>query len=154
VLVRTLEPQLRANAAASFAGVARSGDGTLDIYVVGIDSAGVSTIVARAQAALGEHVPVRLITGQQHSLAELNALQSQVTAAQPRLKADGIVLTEWAVNIRANKVHIGILNLDDATRTRLGQEFGADRIELVPGGYYRVAVDDRACRSWQWASGI
>jgi hypothetical protein len=135
-LVRAIEPRLRAETPASFAGLARATDGALEIYVVGANSQPVAAIVSESQASSGSHVRVRVVTGRQHSLGELEALRDQITAAQPRLKGGGVALTEWAVDIQANKVRIGVLNLDPAKCALLGQEFGADRIEVVPGGYY------------------
>jgi len=76
---------------------------------------------------------VRIVTGQRNSLVTLEQLRDQITASREAIAALGITVVEWGVNLRMNKVRVGVLDPTPEAVTLLKQRFGADLIEVVQG---------------------
>jgi hypothetical protein len=72
------------------------------------------------------------------NLATLERVRDQITARQRELAAAGVNLTQWGADIVANRVRIGVHGLTPKISADLAQEFGADRILVVEGEYFRM----------------
>lgn len=81
----------------------------------------------RALAPAGADVRVLNVP---YSLAELHDLEIQIEADHATLKAHGIELAHWAVDISKNRVEVGVIGLDKAKRSVLATRYG-ERVVAV-----------------------
>jgi hypothetical protein len=132
VLARTLEARLRSEQQAAFAGLVLGRDGVLEVLTVGSD-ARVTNLVNEIRLAVAPQAGVRIVAEQQNSLATLEQLRDQITASREAFAALGITIVEWGVDIRVNRVRVGLLDPTPAATALLTQKFGADRISVVKG---------------------
>lgn len=132
-LLRGLNARLRAEVPTRFAGTARSSDGGIDVYVTAAD-ASVSAIVHALQTAVGGTINVCVISGLKYSLATLESLRDELAAQHQTLAARGISLVELGVDVRSNKLRVGVERLDASKIAYLNAHFGEDRIEVFEGG--------------------
>jgi hypothetical protein len=131
LLIDQVAAVLRAEFAASYAGIGYANDGSVEVYSTG-DPA-LPEVVARIWAAGGGTVPVHVIAGMQNSLAELRELVDQIGARRKDLATRGIQVLNCGIDSRANRVTIGVANLTPDTHAYLVHEFGPDRVIVKEG---------------------
>ena len=131
-LVSRLQIRLRAVAPTAFAGIAIEPDRSITVYATVVEPA-LSQAIAEVQTQTPGGVPVRVTSGIRNSLATLEDVRDRITARARDLVAQGVSLTEWGPDIRANRVRIGVHGLTPAIAAALEREFGADRILVVEG---------------------
>jgi hypothetical protein len=135
VLTQTLDARLRADFPNSFAGFVRASDGALEVYSTG-DPA-LSTVVHEVQAESGGRIAVRVVTGMTNSLIALERLHEQVRSRAEELKARGIVLGSFGVDVLRNRYRFAVVDLTPEKTAMLTATFGADQVEVVQGGLWR-----------------
>jgi hypothetical protein len=92
--------------------------------------------VHQLQADNGGAIRVRVVTGMTNSLATLERLQQSVLARVDELRARGIVLGNFGVSVRSNRLQLGVVDPTPEKAAILGSMFGADHIEVVEGGLW------------------
>jgi hypothetical protein len=122
---------MRADFAASYAGMAYANDGSIEVYSTG-DPA-LPDVVTKMWTAGGATVPIRVIARLKNSLAELRELVNLIGARQEDLATRGIQLSNWGIDTRANCVTIGVANLTPETHAYLVREFGPDQVKVTEG---------------------
>jgi hypothetical protein len=132
-LLRALDARLRVEAPTRFAGTARSSDGGINVYVTAAD-ASVNAVVEALQTAVGGSINVYVVSGLKYSLATLESLRDELLAQHQTLAARGIRLVEFGIDVRSNKVRVGVNRLDASKTAYLNAHFGRDRIEVFEGG--------------------
>ena len=133
-----LEIKLRAVAPDSFAGLALDGgDRAVVVYTTVVEPA-LTAAIAEVQASTPGGLAVRVVSGLHNSLATLEMVRDRITARQRELAAQGVNLTQWGADIIANRVRIGVHGLTPKISADLAREFGADRILVVEGTYFRT----------------
>ena len=132
-----LEAKLRIVAPDSFAGLAIDGDRSVVVYTTVVEPA-LTTAIAEVQASTPGGLTVRLVSGLNNSLATLERVRDQITGRHRELAAAGVNLTQWGADIIANRVRIGVHGLTPKISADLAQEFGADRILVMEGEYFRT----------------
>lgn len=136
ILIARLDATLRSYAPDAFAGLAIAPDGAIEVYIGGFETAAselVSATVAETQAALaiGCSLPiVRLIPGQRNSLATLESVHGALRARYHELRAVGIQVVRSGVDVRLNRLHIGVSHLTPETEMSLQAQFGAELINM------------------------
>ncbi|MDP9252551.1 MAG: hypothetical protein M3O80_06050, partial [Chloroflexota bacterium] len=138
VLTRALDARLRADFPNAFAGFVRASDGALEVYSTG-DPA-LAALVHELQPESGGSVPVRVVTGMTNSLMVLERLHEQVRARAGELKARGIVLGSFGVDVRRNRYRLAVVDLTPEKAALLTAAFGADQVEVVQGGLWAPLV--------------
>jgi hypothetical protein len=95
-------------------------DGAIEVYV-NVDTASLRSAVqsatqeARAVVPSEQMLPpIRIVAGRAPTLAPLERVMARVTGQEGQLKAQGILLSEWGVDPRLNKVAIGVIGLPTA----------------------------------------
>jgi hypothetical protein len=141
VLSRTLEARLRAEAQSLYAGLALGPDGILEVFAVGNDLR-FAGLVGQIRQAVAPQLSVRIRGEQANNLKTLEQVRDQITASRDAIGRTGINIVEWGVDIRANKVRVGILELSADAVTRLQNHLGADRIDVVSGSVFRANTTD------------
>lgn len=137
LLVAMLDGLLQARFPDTYAGLSVASDGTVQIHV----AAGMPAIAqqieaithhARRGASAKPSLPgVEVVANARNSLRALNALQDQLTARHHDLAEQGVLLGEWSVDVRSNKVHVGVIGLTAEARDILLTTFGEDKLEVV-----------------------
>jgi hypothetical protein len=133
VLSHRLQTRLRAEFPDAFAGIVRVGD-AFEVYSTG--DPGLATAVERLQAEVSREISVRVVTGMTNSLATLERLQENVLARVDELRARGIVLSEFGVDVRSNRLRIGVIDPTPEKASVLRTMFGADQVDVVKGGLW------------------
>lgn len=132
VLARTLDMRLRSQHPAQFAGLAIAQDGTLEVFAVGRDAA-FARLVDELRLGIAPDMPVRIVPDRRHSLKELEVTRDQVIARRLELEGLGISVARLGIDLRANKVRIGLPDPSAEATAVLIREFGAGRIVVVRG---------------------
>ena len=133
VLARTLDMRLRTQHPAQFAGLAIAPDGTFEIFAVGRDAA-FARLVDDLRLGIAPNVPVRIVPDRRHSLKELEVTRDQVNARRLELEGLGISVVRLGIDLRANKVRIGLPDPSAEATAVLIREFGAGRVVVVRDG--------------------
>jgi hypothetical protein len=118
-------------------------DGRVEIYSTG-DPA-LAAAVRNIERASDRTVPVRIISGMTNSYADLRALQAQVDARRSEFRVRGIELANSSVDIRANRLSLGVIGVTTQQRDFLEAEFGADRVLVAEGQRFTVASESPGC---------
>jgi hypothetical protein len=87
-----------------------------------------------------------------NSLASLDRLQAAITARSRDLRSQGINLVSWGVDVRANRVAIGVKGLTPEAAQILYTAFGADRVVVSEG--QQLAPTSKTFDSPPWFGGI
>jgi len=141
VLLQALNARLREEAPTSFAGTGPSSDGGINVFVTE-GEASVDAVVQALQAFVGGTVKVHLISGLKWSLATLESLRDELLAQRQALAVRGINLVEFGVDVRSNRVRVGVTRLDPSTSAYLKARFGEDRIAIFEGGEWEPTVGE------------
>ena len=137
-LLRALDASLRAEQRDRYAGMALGADGAVEVFAVGPAQSTLVSLVERIHSVTAPEVTVRVIADRQHGLASLEELQRRVTASAQRLRADGIELVEWGIDIRANRLRLGVEDLSSDVIARLEAEFDRTAVRIVRGQRFRA----------------
>jgi len=140
-LLNALNARLRAEAPIWFAGTAQSVDGGITIYVTAAH-ASVNAIVQALQTAVGGTINVHVISGLKYNLATLESLRDELLAQHQTLAARDISLVEFGVDVRSNKVRVGVTRLDASKIAYLNAHFGEDRIDVFEGGEWEPTFSE------------
>lgn len=135
VLVRTLEARLRSEAPDVFAGIVLAADGAFEVFSVGSDPR-FARIVSEVKLGAAPQATIRIIPDRRHSLVTLERVRDRITTRRDAIAALGVTITEWGADVRTNKVRVGVLGSPTEAAKLLANEFGADLIDVVAGGFF------------------
>jgi hypothetical protein len=129
VFVQALQARLRAEAGTAFAGVAYAPDRALEIFSTGGER--LAAIVAELAPRAGS-LRLRIVPGATNSLEDLEALERQVASKMPELERRGVKITSADIDIRGNRLELGIGTVTPETVAALEAAFGGPgRVRVV-----------------------
>ena len=140
VLLGAFDKELRRKWPRTFAGLAITPDGTLDVLSTG-DPA-VNEFASRFAA---EHSDFRLrvVPGMRNSLLDLEAVRDKIHERVGAGQIGQVKVLGYGVDIRSNCVRIGIADLSPEGVRYLQDEFGPDRVCVEKGSLWSPSESGR-----------
>jgi len=132
VLANSLDTNLRASAPDAYAGIIHNGD-ILQVLVTS-ETSPVTAAITKSKAALANPPSVKVVAGSKNSLVALQKMRDDVKTRIPEWKSKGIELTHFGVDIRRNRVNIGVKNLTPGVKTQIEQELGVEQVVVEDTG--------------------
>jgi len=136
LLSAALDTTLRRAASATYAGYTIGPHNTIQVFATAPDVV-LNEVVARKTEEVSRTQPsnvampaVLVTTNHRHSLATLEQVRNEITTRARELRARGIPIDQWGVDISTNRVHIGVQPLTVESKTSIQRLFGADRVEV------------------------
>jgi len=148
----SLDAQFNSSAAQCYGGLEQTGDGELTVHLLGGTGCASSKALATKASASTGAVSVKTVAAT-YSLAALEAKRDVITRNIKSLQADGAALSNWGVDVKANRLHIGVLKLTPGVRARISSLLGGlDAVDITQdGGWNQTA--DRIVDSAPWFGG-
>jgi hypothetical protein len=135
VVIGQLTDHLRAECPAAFAGVAWARDGLLEIYSTGDER--LAALVAEFAPKAAPHFRMRLVPGATNGLEELEALHKRVRMERADIERHGVEVLSSGVDIVANRLRIGVRDIDPDKVSYLEARYGSGRIRVEEARFFR-----------------
>jgi hypothetical protein len=135
VVIGQLTDHLRAECPAAFAGVAWARDGLLEIYSTGDDR--LAALVAEFAPRAAPHFRMRVVAGATNGLEDLEVLHERVRMERADIERDGVAVLSSGVDILANRLRIGVREMDPDKVSYLEARYGRGRIRVEEAGFFR-----------------